>query len=75
MVRTLEFTARICEKDEQRRSDLYSKLSAYPVGVIIAGDTIEVNYTGGDGAMGLFMEIVGICEMCECRMFKLSTKR
>lgn len=69
MAKTLELTAKVCEKDEQKRNDLLEALSFYPIGIITVDDQIEVNFTGGEKEADIFAQLMRICEAYECHMF------
>lgn len=74
MSKLLELNAKISEHDDEKRAELFEVLSYYPVKVIETNGLIEVSYEGNQKDMDLCVEIMHICELCPCHMFRLRTR-
>lgn len=72
----MELQAKIVEHDETRQKALIKSLTHYPKVVARAvGGQIHVLYEGGERDIGVFHEIMSICENNLCCMFQLEQKK
>lgn len=71
----MELQAKIVEHDETRQKALIKSLTHYPKVVARSvGGQIHVLYEGGERDIGVFHEIMSICENNLCCMFQLTQK-
>lgn len=70
----LKLTAKIIEPDEARMAGVLKSLSRWDVDVKRLGEQVQVSFTGGENDTKTFAELMRICEVCKCTMFRLQKR-
>ena len=70
----LKLTAKIIEPDEARMAGVLKSLSRWDVDVKRLGEQVQISFTGGENDVNTFAELMRICEVCTCTMFRLQKR-
>lgn len=68
----LELQAKIVEEDDKKRDDIIKSLGRFEKVIIrVVNDQIQIIFEGGEKEIGAFAEIMRICEISKCHMFRI----
>lgn len=68
----LELQAKIVEEDDNKRNEILKTLGKLrKVEVLVIDDQIQVTMVGGENDTRTFADLMRVCEMCTCHMFRL----